>query len=201
MVGGGKSFAVLERLSNLIRQRNENEVKIARIIGRPAQIGHVGEYLASAIFNIALEESATTPGYDGRFVEGPLAGKTVNVKTYGKREGILDINSGHLPDFFLVFTGSKSPPENSRGKTRPWIIDEVFLFCASSLVERLRERGVKIGIATSVRQAVWEASRIYPDNPNAPLNVTPEQEKMLDLFSSRSLPCFPAQEDDLPIRN
>ncbi len=70
---GGNPFTGLERLSDLIRQRNENEVEITHIIGRPAQIGHVGEYLASAIFNIALEESATTPGYDGRFVESRVS--------------------------------------------------------------------------------------------------------------------------------
>ena len=52
----------LERLAELIHQRNENEIEVTRIIGRPAQIGHVGEYLASAIFNIALEVSATTAG-------------------------------------------------------------------------------------------------------------------------------------------
>ena len=32
---GGVSFTGLERLSDLIRQRNENEVEITRIIGRP----------------------------------------------------------------------------------------------------------------------------------------------------------------------
>ena len=53
----------LERLAELIHQRNENEIEVTRIIGRPAQIGHVGEYPASAIFNIALEVSATTAGH------------------------------------------------------------------------------------------------------------------------------------------
>ncbi len=183
---GGNSFTGLERLSDLIRQRNENEVEITRIIGRPAQIGHVGEYLASAIFNIVLEESATTAGYDGRFLEGPFAGETVNVKMYSKRESILDINPDHVPDFFLVFTGPTAPAESSRGKIRPWIVKEVFLFCAPPLVERLRKRGVKIGIATSVQQAEWEAARIYPSDQKAPLYITPEQERMLGLFTNRS---------------
>ena len=101
-------------------------------------------------------------------------------------ESILDINPNHVPDFFLVFTGPKVPAGSSRGKTRPWIVEEVFLFGAPPLVERLRKRGVKIGIATSVRQAEWEAARIYPGDQNAPLYITPEQERMLGLFTNRS---------------
>ena len=44
------------------------------IVGRPALIGHVGEYIASRVFGIALEHSAANKGYDGRFTDGPLAG-------------------------------------------------------------------------------------------------------------------------------
>ena len=186
MAIGANTSTDLERLADLIHQRNENEVEITRIIGRPAQIGHVGEYLASAVFNITLEVSATTAGHDGRFRDGPYAGKTVNVKMYGKRESILDINPDHVPDFFLVFTGPKTPPESSRGKTRPWVVNEVYLFSAAPLVERLRERGVKVGIATRVRQTEWETARIYPSHQNTPLCITPEQERMLGLFTSRS---------------
>jgi len=182
----GDSSTDLERLSDLIRQRNENEVEITRIIGRPAQIGHIGEYLAAAIFNIALEDSANTAGFDGRFQECPFAGKTVNVKMYGKRESLLDINPDHVPDFFLVFTGPASVAASSRNQTRPWIVAEVFLFSGPPLVARLRDRGVKIGIATSVRQADWDAARIYPAHPEAPLSITPDQEQTLGLFEFNS---------------
>jgi hypothetical protein len=62
-------FSNLARFSELVRERNRIEEGITGIIGRPAQIGHIGEYLASVIFGIDLEESATNPGYDGKFVD------------------------------------------------------------------------------------------------------------------------------------
>ena len=75
----------------MIRQRSEVEVAITRIIGRPAQIGHIGEYIAAKVFRIALAPSASEKGYDGRFEDGPPQGRTVNIKWYAKREGVLDI--------------------------------------------------------------------------------------------------------------
>ncbi len=70
----------LRRLAALIRQRNGIEREISEIIGRPAHPRHMGEFLAARIFNIRLSDSATTKGIDGHFVDGPLAGKSVNVK-------------------------------------------------------------------------------------------------------------------------
>jgi hypothetical protein len=37
----------LESLSRMIHARNEIDQEICRIIGRPAERGHVGEYIAS----------------------------------------------------------------------------------------------------------------------------------------------------------
>ena len=172
----------IEQLAELIRVRNANEVAISRIIGRPAQIGHIGEYIASKIFGIELEDSAVHPGSDGRFIDGPLAGKSVNIKMYGKREGLLDIREKYVPDYYLVLSGPKSALLTSKGATRPWVIEEVFLFDAPALVERLRQRGVKIGVATSVVSAEWEAVRIYPPSRDVPLQITEDQERMLKLF-------------------
>ena len=74
----------LQSLANLIRARNANEIAMTRIIDRPALIGHVGEFIASLIFDIKLEKSAPHPGSDGRFQSGPLRGKSVNIKMYAK---------------------------------------------------------------------------------------------------------------------
>lgn len=172
-----------ERLAALIGQRNAVDDEIAHIIGRPAQIGHVGEWLAQAAFDVKLEHSATQAGYDGHFAAGPLAGKTVNVKWYGKREGILDINLTHGADYYLVFAGPKTAAMSSRGTTRPWVIAEVFLFDMPSLITRLKTRGVRLGVATSVRQIEWEAARIYPEpSQQAFLRPTAEQVRLLSLF-------------------
>jgi hypothetical protein len=86
----------LEKLASLIHERNRVSKEIAKIIGRPALSGHIGEYVASKIFDIQLESSATATGIDGRFTSGPLKGRTSNVKLYGKKENFLDISLKNL---------------------------------------------------------------------------------------------------------
>ena len=120
----------LEQLASLLAKRNAIDKEISDLISRPALKGHVGEWIAQESFGVKLEESAAQKGFDGRFADGPLAGKTVNVKWYGKREGILDINPDGVPDHYLVMTGPKAAAMTSRGQTLPWVITEVFLFDA-----------------------------------------------------------------------
>ena len=55
----------LQRLARLIDVRNQNEREITALIGRPAAIGHIGEHIASRVFNIKLEESAVTKAVMG----------------------------------------------------------------------------------------------------------------------------------------
>ena len=187
------NLADLGRLAELIRQRNENEKLITAITNRPAQIGHIGEYIASRIFAITLAKSATEPGMDGRFDSGPLAGQSVNVKMYAKRTGILDINSdpNKRPDYYLVLAGPKSAAASSKGQPHPWVIEEVFLFEAKLLIEQIENRGVEIGIPTSVISKEWEEARIYPvDSESYPLSE--KQKQALCLFGSRP-------ESDLPV--
>ena len=73
------TFQVTEvaQLAELIRERNEVAWRITQLIGRPAQIGHIGEWIASRTFDIELEVSAVAKGIDGRFRSGPLQGKSV----------------------------------------------------------------------------------------------------------------------------
>jgi hypothetical protein len=142
----------------------------------------VGEYIATNVFGIKLEESAAQRAIDGRFVEGPLAGKTVNIKWYGKMEGLLDITPNHLPDYYLVMAGPKSGAVSSRGTTRPWLISAVYLFDARHLVGTLNTRGVKIGVATSVTASMWEEAQIYPIQRNNKLILSPDQKKQIELF-------------------
>jgi hypothetical protein len=172
----------LEKLALLIQQRNDVEVEITRIIGRPAQIGHIGEYIAAKVFRIALASSATEKGYDGRFEEGPLRGQTVNVKWYAKREGMLDIEPRSLPDFYLVLTGPHGLAGSSKGTPRPWLITSVSLFDAPRLVDGLAKERVKVGIATSVRKHLWDAAELWPNQRNTLLPLTDEQRSMLRLF-------------------
>lgn len=172
----------LARLAELIKARDAVAGDIAGLIGRPAQIGHVGEYIASRVFRIALQESAVREGVDGRFAEGPLVDRSVNVKWYAKQEGVLDLTSEALPDFYLVLAGPRSPAGSSRGTVRPWIIRSVYLFESKELMGSLRARGVKMGTATSVAQGLWEAAEVYPNQRSPWLVVADEQRRMLRLF-------------------
>ena len=172
----------LRRLASLTRQRNRVDAEIAGLIGRPAHPGHIGDFVAAAIFDIRLLKDATHPGADGQFTRGPLAGRSVNVKKYSLDQGLLDMRPDALPDFFLVLTGPRRPAASSRGTSQPWTIESVYLLEAAPLVAQLTARGVKIGVATSVRRRVWDDAEIYPSPRGGALRLTPEQISMLELF-------------------
>jgi len=173
----------LTRLAQLVQTRNQVASDIASLIGRPAMVGHVGEYIAARIFHIALEASARQKSIDGRFTDGPLQGRSANIKWCGEQKGLLNITAASLPDYYLVMAGPRAPPASSRGAMRPWLITSVHLFDAHALVSALRGRGVKIGIATSVRQQMWDEAEIHPVARNRALVLSPEQHRLLDLFA------------------
>ena len=177
-----KTASNLRRLAELIDSRNAVEREIAEVIGRPGLIGHVGEYIASELFGIELLESASHRAIDGHFTDGALAGRSVNVKWYGKAEGILDITPEHLPDYYLVLAGPRTAAASSRGATRPWVIESVFLFDSRSLIPQLRARGIKIGVATSVARRYWDDAEVYPSQTNDSLVLTAEQRSVLEMF-------------------
>ena len=127
----------LSQLAELIKTRNQVETQITALIYRPAQIGHLGEFIASKVFDIELDESAARKSIDGHFKQGILNGRSVNIKWYAKQEGLLDITPSSLPDFYLVLTGPKSAAVSSRGKPRPWLIQMVYLFDAEKLMIKL----------------------------------------------------------------
>jgi hypothetical protein len=123
----------------------------------------------------------TYPGHvDGHFASGNLAGKTVNIKWYGKWEGILDVSPENSPDYYLVMSGPKSVSLSSRGVTRPWLISNVFLFDSIKLLQDLKD--VKIGVATSVKKQLWEEAEIYPTQRNGRLILSDEQKNLIKLF-------------------
>jgi hypothetical protein len=172
----------LAQLAKLIRMRNEVETEIARIIQRPASIGHLGEYIASAVFKIELVKSASNKGYDGWFRSGALSGKTVNVKWYARREGIIDINADALPDYYLVLAGPRINVTDRQMRTRSWVIRSVHLFEATKLVQELARKGIGIGIAASVRASLWEEAEVYPRAMRDDVVLTEDQRTALHRF-------------------
>jgi uncharacterized protein YciI len=181
------SMARLNQLSELVARRNAISGEIAAILGRPAQIGHLGEFLAAELFGVELEAAANNRSYDGRFTGGVLAGKTVDVKTYPKREGIIDLRTEHLPDYYLVIAGPKSTVASSRGQDRPWIIDSIHLFDAKALVEALLAKGLRVSVAASVSAELWAPAEVYPDNVCQLLALRPEHEQWLAAFGRQTL--------------
>jgi hypothetical protein len=152
----------LRRLADLVRSKNEIDNAIAEVIERPALMGHVGEYVAQTVFDIARETSAANKEFDGRFATVMLAGQAVNVKWYGKHEGLLDLAVGAHPDYYLMLTGPRAAAASSLGSIPPWLISSAFLFESSELIAVLRARGVKVGVATSVIRRLWDEAEIYP---------------------------------------
>jgi hypothetical protein len=172
----------LTLLADLLKKRNTIDEQIARLIRRPAQPGHVGEYIAAAIFGIKLHQSASHGSSDGEFASGPLAGRNVDIKFYLKHESILDLNPVNPPDYYLVLTGPRDTLTSSRGGVRPLIIESVFLFDGKRIIEILRQNGSKVGIASSIRQEYWNEAEISPHWNNRILPLTNEQNTKLALF-------------------
>jgi hypothetical protein len=175
----------IEKIAAHLQARNAIDHGIAAIINRPMTSGHLGEWLASKLFDIELEPNAVTAAIDGRFATGALAGKTVNVKWYLKREGLLDVSVSDVLDYYLVLSGPASPLASSRDGVRPWCISAVYLFDARDLLADLQSRNLRTGVAASVRTALWRAAEIYPTANNPSLVVGPEQAALLELFAPR----------------
>jgi hypothetical protein len=173
----------LAQLATLLAERNLIDARIAQLIGRPVERGHIGEWLAARIFDIDLHASAVHAASDGVFRHGSVAGKTVNVKFYGKREGLLDLSVG--VDYYLVLTGPRATAASSRGSTREFRIDQVHLFDAPALHLDLQSRGVALSrAAASVRNALWDAAEIYPASVSPVLRLSDEQRALLRLFAA-----------------
>jgi hypothetical protein len=173
----------MRRIAELLRERNALDEEIAVITHRPMTAGHLGEWIASQIFDIQLESSAVEAGIDGSFRSGPLQGRTVNIKWYLKREGLLDTSESAWLDYYLVLAGPPSAAASSRGATRPWRIDAVFLLDARQLRAEQIERGVKRGTASSVIKRQWAAADVYPAS-NSLLPISSHQAELLQLFSA-----------------
>ena len=171
----------LNRLASLVKSRNTVENNIATLIGQPVNLQSVGEYIASVIFSIELNKPRTNKGSDGRFIQGPLAGHTVDVQWRTKHDGLMNIKQDFFPDYYLLFTGPKESA-SSHSIINPWVIESVFLFNSSELLAALHERGVQLGSGTSITGPLWERAEIYPIQRDNRLILSSEQQQLLALF-------------------
>lgn len=171
----------LSQLASLLKSRNTIDSKIATLIGRLVQVQSVGEYIASVIFGIALEEPTPHQTSDGRFTRGPLAGHSVDVQWHIRHDGILHLKADPLPDYYLVFVGSKEATA-LHILSIPWVIESVYLFDSYELYTALRERGVQVGKGTSITGPLWERAEIYPTQRNTRLMLSNEERAQIALF-------------------
>jgi hypothetical protein len=172
----------LPQLASLLKSRDTIDYKIATIIGHPTQVQSVGEYIASVIFGITLTgEIMVHKSSDGRFELGPLAGRTVDVQWRTKHDGILHLKTDPLPDYYLVFVGSKEATA-LHSLSIPWVIESVHLFHSTELLNALHERGVQLGTGTSITGPLWERAEIYPAQRNNQLILSNDEREMLALF-------------------
>jgi hypothetical protein len=172
----------IRTVADLLAQRNVIDASLAQIIGRPIASGHLGEWIAAAIFDIELESSASARAIDGRFGSGPLAGRTVNIKWYMAHQGLLDTTDARDLDYYLVLTAPPTTAASSRGASRPWCIDAVYLFDARQLRSQQEARGVKLGLASSVTKPQWLAALIYPAISGGPMPVSAQQADLISMF-------------------
>lgn len=177
----------LEELAEMLRERNVIDARIGQLINRPMTAGHAGEWIASRIFDIELEPSAVAKAIDGRFRTGPLAGRSVNVKWYLKREGLLDMTEDPALDYYLLLAGPKASSRDDR-TLRPWRIDAVYLFDAQALLTQQRDRGVKTGVAAGVRAQQWQDAEIYPTQTCQALILSAMEREKLRLFAPTQKP-------------
>jgi hypothetical protein len=153
------------------------------LTGRPAALGHLGEYIAARVFPIHLTKNAAHQSIDGYFFQGPLSPCSVNIKWYAVREGLLDIIPGFLPDYYLVLAGPlPTLTAQLQIRSRPWKVNSVHLFDANDLVDNLEERRVRVGASSSVRRELWEASEIYPKANCALYPLSSIQYNLLKLY-------------------
>jgi len=163
-------------VSKCIKQRNMIELEVSKITKRPFIIGHIGEYIASEIFDIKLNASATEKISDGIFSSGKFQNKSVNIKYYSRKGRGLDLSSTVHPDYYLVLMGSSKSKESC-----PWDIENVYIFESKTLLGYLNKK-VKIGIATSVKKEYWESALVYSSYLHENSKTSEEIQEKLKLF-------------------
>lgn len=155
----------IEKLASFLMERNEIDRKITEVIHRPAEKGHISEWIASKLFPIKLNYNGREKGYDGIFMDGTLEGKKVNVKYYSANQHIIDLNPNVGEDIFLlILTGPYSSVSSSKDQKRPFCISNIYLFNERNLCNSLQGGNVKVGVGSSVRREYWEANEIYPED-------------------------------------
>ena len=139
--------------------------RTALIYLRQSTLMQVRQHTESTLRQYALADTAIALGWAPRDAEG-----------IDRDLGLSGTSAAHRAGF-RELAGS------SRGSTRPWCIQAVYLFEARQLRSEQIARGVRRGVASSVIKQQWEAAEIYPSASNPGLPVTSQQAEQLRLFA------------------
>src|SRR5262249_24369301 len=77
----------LARTAALLPERNAIDAELAELTERPMTSGHLGEWIAAQVFDIALEEAANAPAINARFRSGPLGARPSTSSGTSSRKG------------------------------------------------------------------------------------------------------------------
>jgi hypothetical protein len=103
------------------------------------------------------------------------------LRTYGDAFDGLDLTP-HECDFYLILSGSRRA--GSEVAPLRWYIANVYVLNAHLLRAELERRGVRIGIATSLRVSDLRRAEIYPTSgSDSLLTLTESQRQLLSLFA------------------
>lgn len=174
--------AELRQMAGLLRARNAIDDVIATITDRPVNPGHLGEWIAARIFP-SNSSSRPLPGPSTAAFDRSCRGRG------GEREVVRQARGCAGHDGAFVSRLLPRADRSALGRTHltryhPPTHDRVGLpFPAAKLAETIRDTGLKLGIATSVRNALWDAAEVYPEQCNPELPLSPQQRHLLALFS------------------
>ena len=157
------SMNSIGKLADLLKDRNKIDQQIAGIISRPAEKGHISEWIASKVFSIELNRNRNEKGYDGIFTEGSLKGKKVDIKYYTVNQHQIDLNPEISEDVYLLILTGPHRSASSENQYRQFCISDIYLFNERELCDKLKS-GVRVGKATSVKEGYWDRRKIYPEN-------------------------------------
>jgi len=96
---------------------------------------------------------------------------------------MLDVIKSPTLDYYLVLTGPKGALAPSKGMCDRFASRRCTSFNLRTCWP-LEATGVKVGVATNVRVAQWNAAEIYPRATNPALILTDRQRAQLAMFRS-----------------
>lgn len=173
----------LDELADLIRRKNAIDADIAAIVGRPAQMGHVGEHVAAEIFWHCARAFSINEVHRRLLRHGSLGGPVSQHQVVRETGGVAGSCAQLPPGLLPSDDRTQGPAMSSRGGVRPWLISHVFLFESTNLYDALDRTGSKIGVATSVRAHLWAEAELFPEQRNPSLPLTSDQRNALLMFS------------------